>query len=447
MITEKSAKIITPLPGPKSKELAERKDKCIPKGIGISFDIYAAEAKGALIKDVDGNVFIDVAAAIGVQNVGHCDEEIVAAIKEQVEKMIHPCFQVVPYEQYIELAEKLTEIAPIEGDKTAYFANSGAEAVENAVKVARRATGKQGIVSLEASFHGRTYMAMGLTSKAKPYKYGMGPFPSELYKISTPYCYRCPMGGAYPSCGLACAERFAYLLKGEYSKDNIAAVIAEPVQGEGGFIVPPKEYLNTLHSICKDNDILLIADEVQTGFCRTGKMFACEQFDAKPDIMTLSKSIAAGMPISAVVGRAEVMAGPERGEIGGTYGGNPLCCVASLKTIEKMQKQSLADRATYLGSMILEKGNEMKEKYSVVGDVRGLGAMAAVEFVKDKQSKEPNKEIISKIIQYAYHKGVLLISAGLLGNVIRFLPPLVMTDEQMSYVLEVFEEAVAAALK
>lgn len=445
MITEKNAKIITELPGPKSKALGERKNKCVPPGIGISFDVYAAEAKDALIKDVDGNVFIDVAAAIGVQNAGHCDEEIVEAIKEQADKLIHPCFQVVPYEQYIELAEKITEIVPIEGDATAYFANSGAEAVENAVKVARRYTGKQGIISLEASFHGRTYMAMGLTSKVKPYKYGMGPFPSELYKIPTPYCYRCPMGGTYPSCGLACAERLAYLLKGEYSADHIAAVIAEPVQGEGGFIVPPKEYLNTLHSICKDNDILLIADEVQTGFCRTGKMFACEQFDAKPDIMTLSKSIAAGMPISAIVGKAEVMAGALRGEIGGTYGGSPLSCVASLKTIEKMQKQNLAERATYLGNMILEKANAMKEKYNVIGDVRGIGAMVAVEFVKDKETKEPNKEIISKIIKYAYNKGVLLISAGLLGNVVRFLPPLVMTDDQMNYVLEVFEEAVTKA--
>ncbi|MDF2613718.1 MAG: 4-aminobutyrate aminotransferase apoenzyme [Clostridia bacterium] len=445
MITEKNAKIVTALPGPKSKELAERKDKCVPPGIGIAFDIYAAEAKDALIKDVDGNVFIDVAAAIGVQNAGHCDEEVVAAIKEQAEKLIHPCFQVVPYEAYIDLAEKLIEITPGSYEKTVYFANSGAEAVENAVKVARRFTGKQGIISLEAAFHGRTYMAMGLTSKVKPYKYGMGPFPGELYKIPSPYCYRCPMGGTYPGCGLACVERLAYLLKSEYCEDNIAAVIAEPVQGEGGFIIPPKDYLKTLHTICKEHNILLIADEVQTGFCRTGKMFACEGFEVEPDIMTLSKSIAAGMPISAVVGRKEVMAGPQKGEIGGTYGGNPLACVASLRTIKKMQELKLDERAAKLGNMILTKVNAMKDKYSVIGDVRGIGAMAAVEFVKDRETKEPNKEIISKITKYAYHKGVLIISAGLLGNIIRFLPPLVMTEDQMNYVLEVFEEAVANA--
>jgi 4-aminobutyrate aminotransferase/(S)-3-amino-2-methylpropionate transaminase len=285
-------------------------------------------------------------------------------------------------------------------------------------------------------------MAMALTSKMKPYKLGMGPFPGETYKIPSPYCYRCPYGCTYPECDLACAEKFRTLLKAEMCPEAIAAVIAEPVQGEGGFIVPPKDYFTVLHAICKENDILLIADEVQAGFSRTGKMFASENFMIEPDLIALSKSIAAGVPLSAVVGRAEVMDGVEKGNIGGTYGGSPLACVASMKVIEKMQKLNLPERANIIGKKILSKGLEFKEKYSSIGDVRGIGAMIGFEFVKDRQTKEPDENAIDYIINYCFQKGILLISAGLFHNVIRFLPPLVITDGQLDYVLNTLDEAI-----
>lgn len=447
MISEKTAKIVTEVPGPKSKAMDEKRKEYVSPGVGVSFGIYVDEAKDALIKDIDGNVFIDVAAAFGVQNSGHCDDEVVAAIQKQAARYIHPSFQVTPYSEYVELAEMLAKLTPGKFKKKVMFANSGSEAVENAVKIAKRYTGKPGIVSLEAAFHGRTYMAMGLTSKYKPYKNGMGPFPADLYKMPSAYCYRCEYGCSYPECGLACAEKFRTLLKAEWSADVIAAVIVEPVQGEGGFIVPPKGYLKAIHEICKENNILLIADEVQAGFGRTGKMFACENYDVEPDLMTLSKSIAAGVPMSAVVGRAEVMEGVKKGEIGGTYGGSPLGCVASMKVIEKIQKQDLCGRADLIGKRIYDKGLELKDKYGFIGDVRGVGAMVGWEFVTDKTSKTPNEEAVDFIIAYAMKKGVLLISAGLFHSVIRFLPPLVMTDEQLDVVLEVLEEAVAAYAK
>lgn len=442
MIDAKLPQIITELPGEKSRELLAQKSKYVTDSISVACDVFVQETKDAMIMDVDGNIFLDVAAAIGVQNTGHCDENVIAAVKEQLDAYIHPCFQVLPYQPYIDLAKSLTSIAPIWGSVKAFFANSGAEAVENAVKFARKYAKKQGIVSLETAFHGRTYMAMGLTSKVKPYKNGLGPFPGETYKIPSPYCYRCPMNCKYPECGLACVERFDTLLKTELSGDNIAAVIAEPVQGEGGFIVPPKDYFKALVEVCRKHDILFIADEIQSGFARTGKIFAIENFNVEPDIMTLSKSIAAGLPLSAVVGKAEIMDAPGKGEVGGTYGGSPIACVAALKVIEKIASEDLCERAIKLGRLMGYRFSQMKEKYEVIGDVRGLGAMVGVEFVTDKASKEPNKSLVAKIIKYCYQKGVILLSAGIYGNVIRMLPPLVMSDEQMSFVLDTIEEAI-----
>lgn len=441
MISEKTAKIVTSVPGPKSLELEVWRKQYVSSGVGVAFSIYVEEAKDALIKDIDGNVFIDMAAAFGVQNAGHCDEDVVNAIQKQAARYIHPSFQVTPYPEYIDLAERLCEITPGKFPKKVMFANSGSEAVENAVKIAKRFTGKQGIVSLEAAFHGRTYMAMGLTSKVIPYKNGMGPFPSELYKMPGPYCYRCEFGSSYPECGIACAEKFRTLLKGEWSADNIAAVIAEPVQGEGGFIVPPKDYFDVLRKICQEHNILLIIDEVQAGFGRTGRMFASENFNIEPDLMTMSKSIAAGVPLSGVIGRAEIMDGVRKGEIGGTYGGSPLACVASMKVINKMIEQHLPERANLIGKKLYDKGLEFKAKYNFVGDIRGLGAMVGYEFVKDPLTKEPNEEAVEHIINYCFKEGVLLISAGLFHSVIRFLPPLVITDDQLDYVLKTLEEA------
>jgi len=443
MIEEKTAHIVTEgLPGPKSKELLAQRNKYVPKGIGAGTEIFLAEAKDALLKDIDGNVFLDFAAGIGVQNIGHCDDGVIEAIKEQTEKYIHPCFHVAMYEPYVQLAEKIANLVPGEAGKKVMFANSGAEAVENAIKISRRYTKKTGIISLECAFHGRTFMTMTLTSKVKPYKNGFGPFASDTYKIPSPYCYRCPMGSTYPQCGLACAEKLRTLLKGELSADTIACLIAEPVQGEGGFIVPPKGYLPALQSICNENGIVFIADEVQAGFGRTGKIFASEHFDIQPDLMTLSKSIAAGVPLSAVAGKAEIMDAPNPGEIGGTYGGSPLGCVAGLRVIEKIQKEALTAKAEKIGEIIRSRLTQMQERYPIIGDVRGLGAMMGVEFVKDKETKEPYPEIVKKVIAECYQKGFIFISAGIFSNLIRFLPPLVMTEEQVHAGMDALETAI-----
>lgn len=447
MIKEMLPKIITDrLPGPKSAELLEKRKRYVARGVSSSTEVFIDEAKGALMKDIDGNVFLDFAAGIGVQNIGHCDDSVVQAIKEQTEKYIHPCFHISMYEPYVALSEKLAEITPGNYDKKVLLANSGAEAVENAVKIARRYTKKTGIVSLETAFHGRTYMAMSLTSKVKPYKNGFGPFSTDTYKIPSAYCYRCTLGCKYPECGLACSEKFRTLLKGELSSDTIAAVIAEPVQGEGGFIVPPKEYLQAIQAICRENNILFIVDEVQAGFARTGKVFASEHFALEPDLMTLSKGIAAGVPLSAVVGRAEIMDAPNLGEIGGTYGGSPLGCVSALEVINKIESEKLDERAEAIGILIKNRLEEMKEKYEIIGDIRGLGAMIGMEFVKDRNTKEPYAEIIKKITNYAYQKGVIFISAGIFSNVLRFLPPLVMTEEQVNFAMDILDEAIEKSM-
>lgn len=448
MIEEKLPRIITrAIPGPKSRALLERKNKSVSRGVSTGLLACIEEAKDALLKDVDGNVYLDFTSAIGVQNVGHCDQEIVAAIQEQAQKLIHPCFHVALYEPYIALAERMCELVPISGEKRAMFANSGAEAVENSIKIARRFTKKTGIVSLECAFHGRTYMAMSITSKVKPYKNGFGPFNPDTYKLPTPYYYR--NGFGYDNevdFALACAGKFRTLLQGEWSKETIAAVIAEPLQGEGGFIAPPKEYYQELAKICRENDILLIIDEVQAGFGRTGRLFAFEHYGIDPDLVVLSKSIAAGVPLSAVVGRAEIMDSANPGELGGTYGGSPLACAASLKVLEKIEKDHLTQKALEIGEILFQRLNNMKEKYPVIGDVRGMGAMVGMEFVKDPVSKDPYPEMVKKIITYAQSKGVVFLGAGIFGNVLRFLPPLVMTSPQVNWGMDVLEEAIKTSL-
>ncbi|MDD3224556.1 MAG: 4-aminobutyrate--2-oxoglutarate transaminase [Clostridium sp.] len=442
MIEEENAKIITEVPGPKSKELIKKRDKFVAKGVGCSAPVFVDEAKGALIKDIDGNVFVDFAGAIGVQNVGHRDDEVVKAVKAQLDKYIHPSFHVNMYEPYVKLAEKLVEVTPGDYPKKALFLNSGAEAVENAIKIARAYTKKSGIISLNGSFHGRTNLTMSITSKYKPYKNGFGPFSTETYKTEMAYCYRCPLGCKYPECKVACAQKLRTMLKTVISKDMIACLIAEPVQGEGGFVVPPKEYFKMLQEICNENNIVFIIDEVQAGFARTGTLFAHEHFDVDADLITMSKSIADGVPLSAVVGKAEIMDAACVGGIGGTYGGSPLGCVAALKVIEKIEKEKLCDRSNEMGSYIKKRLNEMKEKYQVIGDVRGLGSMIGLEFVKDRDTKEPNAELVKRIIGNCFKHGVIFLNAGILGNVIRFLPPLVMTKQQLDYGLDTLENAI-----
>ena len=444
-MNEALPKIVTAIPGPKSQALNELRKKVIAQGVSTSSSVFPAKASGALITDVDGNVFLDFTAGIGVVNSGHCDPAMVAAIKEQVDKYIHTCSHVFMNEPYIKLAEKLIEIAPGPSEKRAILVNTGAEAVENSIKIARKYTQKQGILSLEYAFHGRSYMAMSITSKYKPYKNGFGPFMTDTFKVPAAYCYRCPYGiAAYPECGLACAERIRTLLKAEISADTIAALIVEPVQGEGGFIVPPKAYMQALQSICNENNIVFIVDEIQSGFARTGYTFASDYFEIEPDLMTVAKGIANGMPLSAVIGKKDIMDAPLVGGLGGTYGGNPVSTNAALALISRMENEMPAN-AQRLNATLVKRLNEMKNKYDIIGDVRGLGAMIATEFVLDRKTKEPNADIVKKVISYAEQKGVVFMSAGLFGNVIRFLPPLVMTDEQLNYGMDILDEAIGTS--
>ncbi|WP_027364386.1 4-aminobutyrate--2-oxoglutarate transaminase [Desulfotruncus alcoholivorax] len=431
----------------KNEELLTRKNKLVARGISNSTGIFVKEARGATIIDVEGNEYIDFYAGIGTLNAGHCPPPVVAAIKEQAEKFLHTCFMTTMYEPYLDLAEKLIEISPGSYEKRAMFVNSGAECVENAVKIARFHTKRTGVISFECAFHGRTLMTMSLTSKVKPYKFGFGPFAPDVYKIPSAYCYRCYYRSTYPGCGMHCLEQFDRMFAAEVAPENVAAMIIEPVQGEGGFIVPPPEFLPGLRKICDKHGIVLIADEVQTGFGRTGKMFACEHWGLEPDLMTVAKSIASGMPLSGVVGKAEIMNAPDPGHIGGTYGGNPVSCAAALATINYMQQEKLVERAREIGDKTRSRMLEMKEKYPIVGDVRGLGAMNAIELVKDRETKEPAKEATAAVTKYCVDNGVIAISAGIFSNVIRTLIPLAITDEQLERGLDVLEQAVAHASK
>ncbi|HHW43107.1 MAG TPA: 4-aminobutyrate--2-oxoglutarate transaminase [Desulfotomaculum sp.] len=434
---------VTQIPGPKSAGLLAKKNKYVARGISNTAPIFVDEAKGAVIKDVDGNEYIDFYGGIATLNAGHCPEPVVAAIKAQAEKLLHSCFMVTMYESYVDLAEKLAGLCPVKGEAKAMFANSGAEAVENAVKIARFYTKRPGIISFECAFHGRTLMTMSLTSKVKPYKFGFGPMAPEVYKVPSAYCYRCHFNSSYPGCGLHCLEQFHRFFVAEVAPENVAAMIIEPVQGEGGFLVPPPEFLPGLQKICAEEGIVFIVDEVQTGFGRTGRMFAVEHWGVKPDLMTVAKSIASGMPLSGVIGRAEIMDAPDPGHIGGTYGGNPVSCAAALATLDYIQEQQLPDRAARIGETAMSRLRAMQEKYPLIGDVRGLGAMVAMELVKDRKTKEPAKEEAGRIIQECYRRGLLVIGAGIFGNVVRMLMPLTITDGQLDDGLAILEEVVA----
>jgi len=436
-------KVVTEIPGPRSRQLLAEREKYVARGPFNTASVFVARARGALVEDVDGNVFIDFASGIGTVNAGHSPEAVVSAVKQQAEKFIHPCFHVAMYEPYVRLAETLARVTPGDYPKKVMLANSGAEAVENAVKIARKYTRRTGIVSLECAFHGRTLMAMTLTSKVKPYKYGFGPFAPEVYKVPSAYCYRCSYGGTYPDCDVECGRRLERFFVSECAAENVAAVIVEPVQGEGGFIVQPPEFLRRVSDLCRRHGILFVADEIQTGFARTGYLFASEHYGLEPDLLTLAKSLASGMPLSAVVGRAEIMDAPAPGEIGGTFGGNPVACVAALETLELITGQGLARRARAIGETMMRRLREMQERYPVVGDVRGLGAMVAIELVKDRGTKEPAPEATKRLIQGCVARGVLCLSAGIYSNVARFLVPLVITDEQLQSGLDIIEAALA----
>ena len=426
-----------------SQELLQRKNNYVASGISVSAPIIIDEAKGAVMRDIDGNTYIDLYGGIGVINAGHCPETVVKSIQEQAEKLLHSCFMVTMYQPYIDLAEKLARITPGDHAKKAMFVNSGAEAVENAVKIAKAYTNRPAVIAFDGGFHGRTLLTMTLTSKVKPYKFGCGPFAPEVYKAPAAYCYRCPYKSSYPDCGLHCLEHFKRFFVAEVAPEDVAAMIIEPIQGEGGFIVPPKEFLQGLKDICEEHGIVFIADEVQSGFTRTGKMFAIEHFDVVPDLMTVAKGIASGMPLSAVVGKAEIMDAATPGRIGGTFGGNPVSCAAALATIDLMEQENFCEKAEHAGTRLKNALFELQKKYPVIGDVRGLGSMVAIELVKDPQTKEPNKKAATDLIQYCFEQGILIMGAGIYGNVIRFLPPVIISDEQLDKAIEVLENGFA----
>lgn len=435
------------MPGQKSVELHARRQDAVAVGPYHVTPLYIQSAQGAIVTDVDGNEIIDFAGGIGMQNIGHCHPKVVKAIQEQAASSIHSCFHVMPYESYIELAEKLNEKTPGDFKKKTMFANSGAEAVENAVKIARKATGRSAVVSFERAYHGRTLMTMSLTSKVNPYKHGFGPFAPETYKLPYPYYYRAPQGMLPEELDEQILDHFEQFFLGEVAPDNIAAIIMEPVQGEGGFIVPSAGFVQGVRRICDKYGIIMIADEIQTGFARTGKLFAMENFGVAADITTLSKSIAAGMPLSAITGRAELMDVPGPGQLGGTFSGSPVACAAGLAVLDVIEEENLTERAQVIGTRMLDAFRSWQEKYDIIGDVRGLGAMVAMELVTDRVTKVPAKDATSKVVSECWSNGLIGLSAGLFSNVLRFLPPLVITDEQLDKGLDILEQAIANASK
>ncbi len=434
----------TEIPGPESKKMLERRNQYVPKGISNNCHCFVKKAKGSLVEDVDGNIYIDFAGAIGTVNVGHSHPRVVRALQEQASQFIHTGFNVMMYESYIDLAERLCLLAPGDFPKQVALFNSGAEAVENAVKIARKYTKRQGIISFTRGFHGRTLMTMTMTSKVKPYKFGFGPFAPEVYKAPYPYVYRRPEGMSEQQYSKMIIEQFEQFLLAEVAPETIAAVVMEPVQGEGGFIVPDTAFVHRVREICTQYGILFIADEIQTGFARTGKYFAIDHFGVVPDLITISKSMGAGVPISGVIGRAEIMTAPEVGEIGGTYSGSPLGCRAALTVLDIIETENLNERAGKIGARVIEKMQLLAGRFDSIGDVRGLGAMCAMEIVKDRQLKTPDKEAVGKIVKAAGERGLLLLSAGLYSNVIRLLMPLTITDDQLEEGLQILEEAMEA---
>ena len=439
-------KIITEtLPGPKAQAIIDRREAAVPSAIRCGYPVVIERGEGAMIEDVDGNKFLDWIGGVGVLNIGFSQPEVVEAVKEQADKYFHGMFNVVTHEGYVALAEKLGSIAPVKGDKKkVFFANSGAEADENAVKVAKGYTGRSNIIVFSGAFHGRTYYTMTMTSK-KAYAAGMGPLADGVFRAQFPYYYRNPEGLPEEKEVEYYIDSIKAVFEQCAAADTIAAIVVEPLQGEGGFIPAPIEWIKAVRKICDDNGILLIADEVQSGFCRTGRMFASEYWKeagVEPDIIATAKSIAAGVPLSAIIARAEVMEGVAPGTIGGTYCGNPLACAASLKTIEIMERDHLADRSVEIGKKVTARYKEIQKKYPVVGDVRGLGGMIGIEFVKDLETKEPDAALTADIIQTCAKNGLLVEGAGTYNNVIRFLAPLVITDEQLEAGLDIFEAAV-----
>jgi 4-aminobutyrate aminotransferase / (S)-3-amino-2-methylpropionate transaminase / 5-aminovalerate transaminase len=437
----KSIHLKTKIPGSRSKKLLLEREKHIPRALFQTVPVFTSHAHGALLEDVDGNRFIDFAGGLGCLNTGHTPAAVVQAVKRQADKFLHTCFNVTMHQPYVDLARKLNQITPGAHAKKTFFVNSGAEAVENAVKVARYYTKRQAVVCFEHGFHGRTLLTMSLTSKVKPYKLGFGPFAPEVYRLPFPYVYRRPKGMTEKAFIEECIEQLHHFLKVQVAPESIAAVIFEPVTGEGGFVPMPQEYIQALTKTCREHGILIIADEVQTGFARTGRMFACEHYNLVPDLMTMAKSLSSGLPLAAVTGRAEVMESVHVGGLGGTFGGNPLSCAAALATIEIIESNKLSSRAQVIGKKVTRRLKALQNKCRYIGDIRGLGAMIAIELVKSRSTKEPHPELTSRVLKRCAERGLIILSAGAYSNVIRTLMPLSITDSQIDEGLDILSSA------
>jgi len=429
----------TEIPGPRAREILEREQHAVAHPLIVHGPVVAAEASGATITDVDGNTFLDFVGGVGVANVGHNHPRVVEAITAQAERFLHTDFTVVPYESYVELAERLSVHVPISGEKRAAFFNAGTEAVENAVKLARLYTRRQAVIAFDGAFHGRTLLALTMTSKTHPYKKGLGPFAPEVYRAPFPNRYRGPDAEA----ALAALER---MLSTHVSADHVAAIVFEPEQGEGGFIPAVPEFVRGLRRICDEHGIVLVADEVQTGFGRTGRMFAMEHFDVEADLLVVAKSIAGGLPLSGVLGRASIMDDPHAGAIGGTFIGNPVALAAAAAVLDVFEDEGLVDRAGLVGEVIRARMLDWQRRWPQIGDVRGMGAMLAIELVGDQGSKTPAPELVEAVVDEALQRGLILLKAGVFGNCIRVLCPLTIADAELDEGLAAWEEALSATL-
>lgn len=439
MAVTRAIDLRTEIPGPRSREITDRKERVVADPLGLYLPIVIADGRGATVTDVDGNSFVDFTGGVGCLNVGHAHPRVVAAVQEQAARFLHTDFTIVPYEIYVEYAERLTALAPFSGPVKAAFFNAGTEAVENAVKFARGYTRRPAVIGFEGGFHGRTLLSLTLTSKTHPYKAGLGPFAPEVYRVPFPDVYR----GITARDALDALER---ALSTQVAAETVAAIVVEPVQGEGGFIAAPLEYMEGLRAICDREGILLVADEVQTGFGRTGRMFAVEHYGVEPDLITVAKSIAGGLPLSGVLGKAEIMDSLWDSAVGGTYVGNPVALAAAVAVLDVFEEEGLVERAQRIGETIRARMLAWQERFEAIGDVRGLGAMLAVEYVEDRVTKEPAPGIASRVAEEAAVRGLLLLKAGIHSNCNRVLCPLVITDAELEEGLGAWEEALEAVL-
>jgi 4-aminobutyrate aminotransferase / (S)-3-amino-2-methylpropionate transaminase / 5-aminovalerate transaminase len=434
-------RVVTAIPGPRSQELFERRNRAVSAGLGATLPIFVERAGGGVVVDVDGNSLIDLGSGIAVVSVGNAADRVVARVQEQVAAFTHTCFMVTPYLGYVEVCEALNRLTPGDHAKKSALFNSGAEAVENAVKIARLATGRQAVVVFEHAYHGRTNLTMAMTAKDLPYKHGFGPFAGEVHRLPMAYPFRWPTGPE--RCGAEALALVTSKIDKEIGADQVAAIVIEPIQGEGGFIVPGDGFLAGLAAYAQRNGIVFVADEVQTGFARTGAMFACEHDGVVPDLIATAKGIAGGLPLAAVTGRAGLMDAPHVGGLGGTYGGNPVACAAALGAIATIEEDGLVAAAQRIGEVMLPFLRDLQSRYPVIGDVRGRGAMVAIELVRPG-TKDPAPDVTSKIAAFCHSEGVLVLTAGTYGNVLRFLPPLVIGEDLLRDALAVLDKAFAA---